>query len=148
MVAALNRYIDVRAENKLMMGDTSEYRGLRKDSKLILSENKRPYSLKRKERKNKAGEIEVYWFCDTLQDFVSKWGRKAGISEYTTHSGRRTFATRAARRGSDEKTLCALLRHETEDQPYEYIDADLAGIRKTLESMYAIDEIDTDTEVA
>ena len=147
LIAALNRYIDFRAEKRLMLGDSCEYRGLQKDSKLILSENKRPYSLKRKERKNKAGEIEVYWVCDTLQDTVSRWGREAGVSGFTTHSGRRTFATRASRRGADEKTLCALLRHETDDQPYGYIEADLPGIRKTLESMYSIDQFEMDVGV-
>ena len=148
LISALDRYINYRVERKLMLGDCSEYRGLRKDSKLILSENKRPYSLKRKERKNKAGVTEVYWVCDTLQDTVSRWGREAGVAGFTTHSGRRTFATRAARRGADERTLCALLRHETDDQPYGYIDADLPGIRKTLEAMYTFPEIDTNTEVS
>ena len=59
------------------------------------------------------------------------------------------MATRAARKGADDRTLCALLRHESDDQPYEYVDADITGIRKTLESMYSMknEDLDIDTEV-
>jgi hypothetical protein len=39
------------------------------------------------------------------------------------------------------------LRHETDDQPYGYIDADLPGIRKTLESMYSIDQFEMNVGV-
>lgn len=67
---------------------------------------------------------------------VSKWGREAGIVGFTTHSGRRTLATRVARSGGTEELLCTLLRHTSDDMPYEYIDADLSGIRKTLETIY------------
>ena len=146
--AALERYIQYRVDNRLMINDEAGYRGLRKNSKLILSENRRPYSLKRKEYTSQDGETEVYWVCDTLQAAVSKWGRAAGIEGFTTHSGRRTIATRVARAGGDDRLLCALLRHETDDQPYEYIDADISGIRRTLESMYAMTDDETDTEVA
>jgi hypothetical protein len=43
-------------------------------------------------------------------------------------------------RGGDERLLCTLLRHESDDQPYEYVDPDFAGIRKTLEAMYTFDD--------
>ena len=99
-----------------------------------------PYALKRKSRVSSNGEEVEHWACDTLQDVVSKWGRAAGIFGFTTHSGRRTLATRAARNGASEEQLCALLRHTADDQPYGYIDADISGIRRVLEKLYAMPE--------
>lgn len=138
LLSALERYMQLRITNRLMMSDTGEYMGLKKDSKVILSENKRPYSLKQKKRIDKDGKEKIYLACDTLQTMVTKWGRDAGIEKFTTHSGRRTLATRVARRGADDRLLCMLLRHESDDMPYEYIDADISGIRKTLEKMYTL----------
>lgn len=146
---ALKAYIEFRVSKRLMLVDSKDYRGLKKDAALILSENKRPYSLKKKIRKNKDGQDVIYWACDTLQDMVSKWGREAGIKGFSAHSGRRTLATRLARAGHDEDLIAAILRHESDGQPYEYIDADLKGIRKTVESMYSMDNEDfKDIELA
>ena len=148
LLASLESYIKYRVANRLMMDDGDNYRGLRKDSKVILSENKRPYSLKQKKRTNKEGKEEIYWACDTLQTMATKWGREAGIERFTTHSGRRTMATRVARSGGNDELLCMLLRHESDTMPYEYIDADIVGIRRTLEALYTIDEDELDIEVA
>ncbi len=147
LLAALERYIKLRVSSRLMMGDTGDFRGLKNDSKVILSENKRPYSLKQKKRVDKDGNERIYFACDTLQTMVTKWGREAGIEKFTTHSGRRTLATRVARSGGNDDLLCMLLRHESDDMPYEYIDADIAGIRRTLEALYTIDDDELDTEV-
>jgi integrase/recombinase XerD len=147
LLAALERYIQLRVTNRLMMSDTDEFRRLKKDSKVILSENKRPYSLKQKKRIDKEGNEKIYFACDTLQTMVTEWGREAGIDKFTTHSGRRTMATRVARSGGNDDLLCMLLRHESDDMPYEYIDADILGIRRTLEALYTIDDDELDTEV-
>jgi len=40
-----------------------------------------------------------------------------------------------------------MLRHESDDMPYECIDADIAGIRRTLEALYTIDDRELDIEV-
>lgn len=147
LLAALERYIRFRVEKRLMMDDGANYRGLKKDSKVILSENKRAYALKQKKRVNSEDEEKIYWACDTLQTMVTKWGREAGIKAFSTHSGRRTLGTRAALSGANEDELCALLRHESDSMPYEYTDADLKGIRRTLESLYTIEDDELDIEV-
>jgi hypothetical protein len=43
-------------------------------------------------------------------------------------------------RGGDKRLLCTLLRHESDDVPYEYVDPDYEGIKKTLESLYALED--------
>ena len=136
--SALDRYLSIRVERDIQRGKKDEFLGLRRDSVLILSELGSPYSLKIKRRVNSSGEEVNHLACDTLQEVVSKWGREAGIVGFTTHSGRRTLATRAARNGASEEQLCALLRHTADDQPYGYIDADISGIRRVLEKLYAM----------
>lgn len=147
LLDALERYVQLRVDQNLQTTDESDYRGLKRDSKLILSENKRPYSMKEKKRINKDGVEEIYWACDTLQNIVSKWGREAGIEGFSSHSGRRTLATRVAHKGADDRLLCALLRHESDDQPYEYIDVQYASIRSTLYELYSMPDPEIDTEV-
>lgn len=142
LIKALEDYLNLRADKKILMVDSDEYRGFRKDSKLILSENRRAYSLKENRYTKTDGTVSISYVCDTLQASVSKWGREAGIEGFTTHSGRRTFATRLARKGADEDTICLLMRHQTNDQPYEYIDADLEGIKKTINAIFP--EMDDD----
>ena len=136
---AIQRYVDLRVEKRHGVVESSDYCGLKKNSALILSENKRPYSLKKKIRTNKDGEKVEYWACDTLQDMVAKWGADAGIKGFSSHSGRRTLATRLARAGYDEELIAMFLRHESDSQPYEYIDADFAGLRKTITDMFSMD---------
>jgi integrase/recombinase XerD len=146
LLKALDAYLDLRVEKSLLTVDSPGYRGLKKDSKVILSDHRRPYSLKRKLRKRADGTTAESWACDTLQDAVTKWGREAGIKGFTTHSGRRTLATRAANRGSTEDELCVLLRHTSDNMPYEYIDSDLPGIIKTLEELYALPDDEENTK--
>ena len=146
LLKALEEYLNLRVEKKLLAVDSTAYRGLKKDSKLILSDYRRPYSLKRKLRKRTDGTTAESWACDTLQEAVTKWGRKAGIVGFTTHSGRRTLATRIAREGGSEELLCALLRHTSDDMPYEYIDPDYTGIRKALEELNALPDDETEKE--
>jgi len=51
-------------------------------------------------------------------------------------------------RGDDEKLICTLLRHESDEMPYEYIDVDYKDMTKFMEGLYTINENDIDTEVA
>lgn len=146
LLAALDKYIDLRVERKQGLSGIQTYRGLKKDSQLILSENNRGYSLKKKKRTRIDGTIAETWACDTLQEIVTKWGREAGIKGFTTHSGRRTLATRASNKGSDEALLSVLLRHTTDEVPYEYVDVDYSEMTKFIESIFTFNDDESDTE--
>lgn len=139
LIAALEAYLAHRLERKHLVSGLADYQGLKPDSKLILSEHKRPYALKRKRRTKSDGTEVDHWACDTLQDMVTKWGREAGIAGFTTHSGRRTFATRLSGKGATEEFLCAVLRHSTDDMPYEYIDPDFLAIKRSLRQIYGFE---------
>lgn len=135
---AIDEYLSKRIEKKQRMGSTEEYRGLHPESPLILSENGNGYSLKLKKRKDKEGNAREYWAADTLQEVVSMWGREAGIEGFSSHSGRRTYCSRLANKpGVSEEMLCALMRHESDDMPYEYFDFDAEYTRSVMDRMYS-----------
>ena len=133
---ALEAYLTVRIQKKLRTTNSPEYRGLDPFSPLILSENRQGYSLKLKKRRDKHGEIREYWAADTLQELVTNWGKKFGITGFSSHSGRRTLATRLSRKGVSEEMLQTLLRHEDPDTIYDYVDLDTKFVRDVLERMY------------
>lgn len=136
LLDALERYLQVRVDKGLRTGGGAEYRGLDPLSPLILSENKQGYSLKLKKRRNQDGEVKEYWAADTLQELVTSWGKRFGIPGLSSHSGRRTFATKLTKKGISEELLQTLLRHEDADTVYEYVDVDESAIRKVIERMY------------
>ncbi|WP_268766382.1 site-specific integrase [Janthinobacterium sp. Ant5-2-1] len=77
---ALECYLTYRIERRWRMSDDPQrYRGLRADSKLVLTFKGHKYSMKRKRRINQAGEEIDYVACDALQAHVTKLYRDAGI---------------------------------------------------------------------
>jgi integrase len=95
-------------------------------------------SLKNKKRKDAEGKIREYWAADSLQEVVSMWGKEAGIDGFSSHSGRRTFCTLLSNKsGVSEEMLCALMRHESDQMPYEYFDFDDDYARSVMDLMYS-----------
>ncbi|KZX77305.1 hypothetical protein A3715_11365 [Oleiphilus sp. HI0009] len=138
LLKALDEYLSLRIDKKQKLAASSEYRGLDPDSPVILSENGRGYSLKKKKRKDRNGNVKEYWAADTLQEVVGMWGKEAGVEGFTSHSGRRTFCTRLTNKaGVSEETVCALMRHESDDMPYRYFDTDEQYIRSVMDRMYS-----------
>lgn len=52
-----------------------------------------------------AGEVVEYLACDSLQSHVTKLYRDAGIRGGSSHSGRRTMASRLIQQGEDVETV-------------------------------------------
>jgi integrase len=95
LVDALESYLTYRIERRWRMSDDPlRYRGLRPDSALVLTFKGFKYSMNRKRRINQAGEQVDYAACDALQAHVTKLYRDAGIKGGSSHSGRRTMASR------------------------------------------------------
>ena len=69
----------------------------------------------------------------TLQAHVTKLYRRAGIKGGSSHSGRRTFASKVLATTGDMETVAQLLGHTSIDCSQRYVDVDLA----TLEDMFA-----------
>ncbi|MGF6813188.1 integrase/recombinase XerD [Paraburkholderia sp. Clong3] len=92
--------------------DRREYRGLMPRSRLILTQKGGPFELSVKRRVNSDGEPVDYWAADSLQSYVTALYRAAGLGAgYSSHSGRRTFATRLVANGHSLETVQILLGH-------------------------------------
>jgi site-specific recombinase XerD len=121
-IEALDRYLDYRSVRCLRTtGDSGRYRGLEPASKLILTHKGYKFHLNTKRRLNWAGEHVDYLACDSLQSHVTKLYRDAGIRGGSSHSGRRTMASRLIAQGHSVETVQQLLGHAELDHVRPYL---------------------------
>lgn len=133
LVEALERYLTYRIERRWRMSDDPKRnRGLRQDSKLILTFKGYKYSMNRKRRINQAGEQIDYAACDALQAHVTKLYRDAGIKGGSSHSGRRTMASRLLDQGHDLATLQLMLGHAELDHLDPYLQVSKEKLRRAF----------------
>ena len=133
LVEALERYLDYRIGRRWRMSDEPKrYRGLRQDSKLILTFKGYKYSMNCKRRINHAGEQVDYTACDALQAHVIKQYRDAGIKGGSSHSGRRTMASRLLDQGHDLETLQLMLGHAELDHLDHYLQVSKEKLRRAF----------------
>ena len=123
LIAALDDYLTLRIEKRWRMSDDEKkFRGLRSNSKLILTFKGYKYSMNCKRRINYAGEQVDYMACDALQSHITKLYRDAGIKG-SSHTGRRTMASRLLAHGHDLETIQLMLGHELDHvDPYLQVD--------------------------
>jgi site-specific recombinase XerD len=79
-----------------------------------------------------AGERVDYLTCDSLQSHITKLYRDAGIRGGSSHSGRRTMASRLIARGHSVETVQQLLGHAELDHVRPYLQVS----QKKLEEMF------------
>lgn len=107
-LAAIEAWIAVRLERGWGVCDAEGYRGLRPDSRLVMTHKGQAFELAFKHRMLDAGP-EVYRACDALQQTMSRLYRQAGIKGGSSHSGRRTLASRVLAATGDVDTVQAIL---------------------------------------
>jgi integrase/recombinase XerD len=128
-----DRYLDFRVTQRLRTtGDPGRYRGLEPASKLILTHKGYKFHLNTKRRVSWAGEPADYLACDSLQSHITKLYRDAGIRGGSSHSGRRTMASRLIQQGADVETVQLLLGHAKLDHVRPYLQVS----QKRLEEMF------------
>jgi site-specific recombinase XerD len=133
-IEALDRYLDYRITRRLRTtGDPGRYRGLEPSSKLILTHKGYKFHLNTKRRTSWAGVPVDYLACDSLQSHVTKLYRDAGIRGGSSHSGRRTMASRLIAQGARVETVQLLLGHAELDHVRPYLQVS----QKRLEVMFA-----------
>ncbi|CAN7786448.1 site-specific integrase [Caballeronia sp. LjRoot34] len=132
IIAALGRYVSHRREREMgtAMGRT-DYHGFNSHLPLVLSRKGYPFSLSLKPRTDAQGAATGYWAADSLQAYVTGLYRAAG-TKGTSHSGRRTFATRLLSNGATIEQVQLLLGHESIDQTSRYIDVSLAEMARAI----------------
>lgn len=133
LIAAIDDYLSMRVARRWRMSDDpSRYRGLRPDSTLILTFKGYRYSMNTKRRINEAGEQVDYVACDALQAHVTKLYKDAGIKGGSSHSGRRTMASRLLANGVELDTVQLMLGHAELDHVDPYLAVDKRVLRQAF----------------
>ncbi|WP_082439917.1 site-specific integrase [Massilia sp. WG5] len=133
VIQALDRYLVYRVTRRLRTtGDLGRYRGLEPTSMLILTHKGYKFHLNTKRRVNFVGERVDYLACDSLQSHITKLYRDAGIKGGSSHSGRRTMASRLIAQGHAVETVQQLLGHAELDHVRPYLQVS----QKRLEEMF------------
>ncbi|MEQ0776501.1 site-specific integrase [Paraburkholderia tropica] len=137
-VEALDRYIEwryYRGHGAAL--DRREYRGLMPRTKLIVTQKGGAFELSVKRRIDFAGQVVEYLAADSLQSYVTGLYRAAGLGAgYSSHTGRRTFASRLMANGHSLETVQILLGHAHLDHVSPYLDV------SAKEQRAAVAEID------
>jgi integrase/recombinase XerD len=138
-IDAFDRYVEWRYRRGLGVAlDRREYRGLMPHTRLVVTQKGGPFELSIKRRINAEGEPVEYLAADSLQTYVTDLYRRAGLGRgFSTHSGRRTFASRLISQGQSLDTVQLLLGHAHPDHvaPYLHVSA-----REMREAVAALDE--------
>lgn len=103
---------------------TGQYRGLLPHQPLVYSSRGDGMSQNTKRRVLETGERRDYRACDSLQAHVTKLYQRAGIKGGSSHSGRRTFASKVLATTGDMETVAQLLGHSSIDCSQRYVDVD------------------------
>lgn len=138
-IAALERYIEWRWQHgKGTALDRRTWRGLMPETTLVLTQKGSRYELSAKRRINEAGELVEYVAADSLQSYVTGLYRAAGLGPgYSSHSGRRTFASRLLAQGHNIETVQLLLGHAELDHVAPYLEVSRQERRDAAAAIFA-----------
>jgi site-specific recombinase XerD len=104
---------------------------------LVLTQKGGAFELSTKRRVNSAGETVEYLAADSLQNYVTALYRAAGLGDgYSSHTGRRRFASGLMANGHSLETVQILLGHAHIDHVSPYLDV---SARDRREAVAAID---------
>ncbi|MFM0616183.1 tyrosine-type recombinase/integrase [Paraburkholderia nemoris] len=142
-MTAFDRYIEWRYQRGAGAAlDRRESRGLMPHTRLILTQKGSAFELSVKRRVNFDGETVEYLAADSLQSYVTGLYRAAGLGAgHSSHSGRRTFASRLVAQGHSLDTVRLLLGHSHRDHVSPYLDV---TVREQLEALATFDRLDWD----
>lgn len=134
---ALEEYLEYRATHGVHTNPGSkEYRSLRPDSKLYIARGG-GFALSIKIHEREDGTVAKYDVSSSLQQLLTRLIQKTGAKNGSSHSGRRTFATRLDAKGVDETLIQAVLGHGSVDQTMAYIRPNLRKIRSAMAGIYS-----------
>lgn len=124
-IEAFERYVEWRYRRGHGVSlDRREYRGLMPRTRLILTQKGSAFELSVKRRIHFEGESIEYLAADSLQSYVTALYRAAGLGPgYSSHTGRRTFASRLMANSHSLETVQILLGHAHLDHVAPYLDA-------------------------
>jgi len=127
-------YLAFRIKNDIGMlpEATEEFRGLSPDLPLLFSNRGGGFALVRKKRVLESGEQEEYQACDALEQTFRHLYKISGMKGASSHSGRRTFATRLIESGVDIEDVSHLLGHTSVDFTLPYLETSKVSLRSAF----------------
>jgi integrase/recombinase XerD len=142
-IAAFDRYIEWRFKRGAGTAlDRREYRGLMPHTRLILTQKGSAFEFSVKRRVNFDGETVEYLAADSLQSYVTGLYRAAGLGAgYSSHTGRRTFASRLVAQGHSLDTVQLLLGHSHLENVSAYLNV---TVREQRDALSAFDRLEWD----
>jgi integrase/recombinase XerD len=116
------RYIQHRWANGLGTEfNRKRFSGLCPETALVLTHKGYGFELTTKRRRMVDGHVEDYLACDGLQAHVTRLYQAAGLRGCSSHTGRRTFATRLVPQNNDISVAQRLLGHAELDHTDPYL---------------------------
>lgn len=130
LLRALEDYLVFRVKNGIGTSLNEAFRGLLPTQPLIFSNRGGGFSMALKPRLLETGQIEDYWCCDSLESWFRNFYPRAGLRGATSHSGRRSYATRLLEAGVSLDDIAILLGHQSIDFSRPYLEIDPLDIRQ------------------
>jgi integrase/recombinase XerC len=108
---------------------TEDFRGLSPDLPLIFSSRGGGFALSTKKRVLLSGANEEYKASDALEQLFRHLYKISGMKGASSHSGRRSYASRLVESGVDIEDVSRLLGHTDLDCTLIYVSPSKAAIR-------------------
>lgn len=135
LLQAMDRYALYRAQRGIGTSGETVYRGLQPHHPLIMSRRGGAFELNTKRRTIGAGRKD-YKAADALQAYVTRLYHRAGFKDASSHSGRRSLATKVLAKTGCMETVSLILGHEGGiDVSMRYVDVDPRVLRQAFEDV-------------
>lgn len=132
---AINSYFEYRINNNLGISiNQAEYRGFYPHSKVLLTHKGAGFELTKKTRISLDGTHVDYWAADALEARFRELYSSAGLKNCSSHTGRRTYATKLIKHGLELEQVSIMLGHQDIEVTSAYIEVDKSRLRE----MYSV----------
>ncbi|HFG1774229.1 TPA: tyrosine-type recombinase/integrase [Vibrio cholerae] len=128
--SVIQEYIDYRLRFKQGISLNCEYQGLNPHSCFILSSKGFPYSLKAKRRVMSDGSENVYYAADSVELLIRNIYQKSGLKGASSHSGRRSLASKLNASNVPLETIARTLGHSETQTTLVYIEITPSQLEK------------------
>ena len=110
--------------------------GLDPESPMYISRGQSGFTMVLKIHEKADGQISEYWSCSSLQQFISSLMKRVDVTNGSSHSDRRTLASRLNARGISDDVIQDILGHANTNQTMDYIEPNLKKLEFAIRSVY------------
>jgi integrase len=131
----LELYLAYRIEQDIgvLPAKSEDYRGLSPDLTLVFSSRGGGFAMATKKRVLESGVYMEYKACDALEQLFRHLYKISGMKGASSHSGRRSYASRLVESGVDIEDVSRLLGHSDLDYTLIYVSPSKEAIYEAFE---------------